>query len=186
MPEELRSKLAAAAARSNRSLNAELVRRLERSLRPSPLRVAIRAAAAAIKVSNGGRGHVLSKRYRVVIGAVVIPAAVLTALLISFAGSAGSGNDAQPAAFLKSGGSDPDAKATKPGEGPLAGYEAYLSAQRTYPANVISPAIIARAGKTFSSIANADAAHGDPKGKGQSWEQLGPQVNGTEPGVLAF
>jgi len=40
MPEELRQRLAASAAQSGRSLNAELVHRLERSLRRSPLRAA--------------------------------------------------------------------------------------------------------------------------------------------------
>ena len=31
------------------------------------------------------------------------------------------------------------------GEGPVGGYEAYVSAMRTYPANVISPRIVRRA-----------------------------------------
>jgi hypothetical protein len=45
--------------------------------------------------------------------------------------------------------SDPDAAATRaaatPGEGPIDGYEAYLSAQRTYPANVIPPSFVQNA-----------------------------------------
>ena len=65
-------------------------------------------------------------------------------------------------------------------------FEAYLSAERTYPANVISPAISEKAAKTFAKIAAKDAKVGDPKSKGQSWVQVGPQVNATQPGVLAF
>jgi len=33
-------------------------------------------------------------------------------------------------------------EADRPGEGPAGGYEAYLSAARTYPANVIPPAMV--------------------------------------------
>jgi hypothetical protein len=42
------------------------------------------------------------------------------------------------------------------GEGPAQGYEAYRSAARTYPANTISPALVARAKSTFLKIAKRD------------------------------
>src|SRR5207247_8150779 len=77
MPEELRRALAAAAARSGRSLNAEVVHRLEQSLRMSPLRVAANTAAAVTKqLIELRRGRVLRKRYRIAIVAVVIAGAI--------------------------------------------------------------------------------------------------------------
>ena len=50
---------------------------------------------------------------------------------------------------------------TIPGEGPAGGYEAYKSAVRTYPANVIPPSMVRNAKNTFNRI----AAHGDPQGQ---------------------
>ena len=183
MPEELRRGLAAAAARSGRSLNAELVHRLERSLRPSPRTRAVEAVAAATNVVRGGRQGMLRTRYRVVIGAIVIPAVLLTALLLAFAG--GSSQKATAMPFSKVAG-DPDAAAaTTPGLG-ANNYDAYLQAAKAYPANGVSPAIAARAEATFNGIAAKDEKKGDPKGKGHKWEQLGPEQNATEPGVLAF
>jgi hypothetical protein len=126
----------------------------------------------------------LRTRYRVVIGAIAIPAALVIALLLAFSGSAGNTGSQELASSSKTA-ADPDSQANRPGLGPNS-IEAYLSAQRTYPANVIPPAISANAEKTFAKIARKDAKAGDPKGKGQSWEQLGPQVNATQPGVLAF
>ena len=55
------------------------------------------------------------------------------------------------------------------GEGPLGGLEAYLSGQRTYPADEIPPAIPLQAGATFEKIAAKDAATGDPKANGHKW-----------------
>ena len=144
MPEELRRGLAAAAARSGRSLNAELVHRLERSLRRSPLRVVADTAVATVTVLKGRRGRMLRTRYRVVIGAIAIPAALVTALLLAFAGSSRTDEVGQAAPFSKAGAGDPDSLATSPGLGPNS-FEAYLSAERTYPANVIPPAIASRA-----------------------------------------
>ena len=46
---------------------------------------------------------------------------------------------------------------TIPGEGPAGGYEAYKSAARTYPANVIPPSMVQNAKNTFTRI----AAQGD-------------------------
>jgi plasmid stability protein len=185
MPEELRRRLKASAARSGRSLNAELVHRLERSLRPSPLRAAADTAAAMTRQIKGGRGQVLRTRYRVVIGAVVIPAVLLAALLLAFSGSSRTGHSAKAAPFSKALGSDPDAPAATPGLGPNT-FEAYLSAERTYPANVIPPAIANRAEAAFDALAAADAKSGDPGAKGRKWKLYGPTQNATQPGVTAF
>ncbi len=128
----------------------------------------------------------LRTRSRVVIGAVVIPAALLAALLLAFSGSTRTDQDATAAPFAKAAAGDPDAAADSPGEGPIGGWDAYLAAARAYPADAIPPAIAEKAKATFAKIARADKVKGDPKGKGAAWEQVGPQVNATEPGVLAF
>src|SRR5215469_12394437 len=56
---------------------------------------------------------------------------------------------------------DPDAvlrsARTIPAEGPVGGYEAYKSAARTYPANVIPPSMVQNAKKTFEKIAKQSA-----------------------------
>jgi hypothetical protein len=70
---------------------------------------------------------------------------------------------------------------TTPGEGPIGGYEAYKSAARTYPANVIPPSMVQNAKNTFNRI----AAHGDPQGNNH-WQPYGALQNAIEPGVLAF
>jgi hypothetical protein len=72
------------------------------------------------------------------------------------------------------------------GEGPLGGLEAYLSAQRTYPADEIPPTLPLQAGATFEKIAAKDAATGDPKAKGHKWSLFGPTTDATQPGVTAF
>src|SRR5206468_7101176 len=70
---------------------------------------------------------------------------------------------------------------TIPSEGPVDGYEAYKSAARTYPANVIPPSMVQNAKNTFNRI----AAHGDPQGNNH-WQPYGALQNAIEPGVLAF
>src|SRR5437763_5073134 len=58
---------------------------------------------------------------------------------------------------------DPDAvlrnARTTPGEAPPTGYEAYKSATRTYPANVIPLSMVQNAKKTFNKIATQTAAN---------------------------
>ena len=125
----------------------------------------------------------LRTRYRVAVGAVVIPAALLVALLLAFAG--GSGSNAVAGHISKFAAGDPDSKADTPGLGPN-GFEAYQAAALAYPANTIPPAIAQRAAATFSAIATEDAKHGDPKGAGRQWKQYGPRQDSTQPGVLAF
>ena len=80
---------------------------------------------------------------------------------------------------------DPDALLksahTRPSEGPVGGYEAYKSAVRTYPANVIPPSMVQNAKNTFLKIAK----QGDPKNN-NFWLSYGPLQNSIQPGVLAF
>ena len=84
-------------------------------------------------------------------------------------------------------------KEASAGEGPVGGYEAYVSASRTYPANVISPAIARRAQTTFSRIVKRDVRFAKTaRGRhffdnnGGKWEQYGPRTFGVQPGVIAF
>jgi len=74
----------------------------------------------------------------------------------------------------------------KVGESPAGGWEAYLASERTYPANVIPPAIAARAETTFDRLAAKDAKNGDPGAKGRKWEFYGPKQDAMQPGVTAF
>src|SRR5438477_3511520 len=78
---------------------------------------------------------------------------------------------------------------TTPGEGPVGGYEAYKSAARTYPANVIPPSIVQNAKKTFEKIAKQSATQTATQAAPTSnnvWQSYGPLQNAIEPGVLAF
>ena len=70
---------------------------------------------------------------------------------------------------------------TRPSEGPVGGYEAYKSAERTYPANVIPPSMVQNAKNTFLNIAK----QGDPKNN-NFWLSYGPLQNSVQPGVLSF
>ncbi len=121
------------------------------------------------------------RQYGIIGGVAVIAAIAAIALAVSAGGSV------HPIAFNpKLAGGDPDAAQASPGEGPIGGWDAYLAAERAYPADQIPPAVAEKAKATFQNIAKADKAKGDPKGKGAAWQQIGPQVNATEPGVLAF
>ena len=75
---------------------------------------------------------------------------------------------------------------TVPGEGPILGWDAYLAAARAYPADVVSPAMVAQGKVTFEKIADKDAKKGDPGAKGRSWKFFGPTQAGIQPGVTAF
>jgi hypothetical protein len=186
MPEELRRRLAAVADRSGRSLNAELGHRLDQSLRPSPARTAADKAARLTEIVKGGRGQVLRPKHRVVIGAVAIPAALLIALLLAFAGGSGSpATKAAAAPFSKAASGDPDSNATTPGLGPNS-FEAYQAAADAYPASTVPPALAQRAAATFGAIAGVDAKHGDPKAAGRMWKLYGPKQDAMQPGVTAF
>jgi hypothetical protein len=120
------------------------------------------------------------KRSRVALGAAGVLAAGATALVLALA--TGSSEREH---FAKFGSGDPDAAATgnradSPGEGPIGGFDAYLSAARTYPADVIPPAVVENAKATFERIAKT----GDPSNG--HWHPYGPQQNAVQPGVLSF
>src|SRR5436305_7141247 len=76
---------------------------------------------------------------------------------------------------------------TTPGEGPIGGYEAYKSATRPYPANVIPVSMVQNAKKTFNKIAAQTAASGSTTLTGNNhWQSYGPIQNSVQPGVLSF
>src|SRR5438128_6147229 len=74
---------------------------------------------------------------------------------------------------------------TRPGEGPIGGYEAYKSATRTYPANVIPPSMVQNAKKTFDKIATQSAKLAGPNSNNH-WQSYGPIQNSVQAGVLSF
>jgi hypothetical protein len=82
---------------------------------------------------------------------------------------------------------------TVPGEGPVGGYEAYKSATRTYPANVIPVSMVQNAKKTFEKIAkqsalttNNAATTSTAPTSNNVWQSYGPIQNSVQPGVLSF
>src|SRR5438046_10554412 len=80
---------------------------------------------------------------------------------------------------------DPDAilksARTIPAEGPVGGYEAYKSAARTYPAQVVPPSMVQNAKKTFEKIAkqsalssNNAASSNNASDSNNHWQSYGP------------
>jgi hypothetical protein len=67
------------------------------------------------------------------------------------------------------------------GEGPIGGWEAYKSAERTYPASVVGPAVVENARATFDKIGQAGSSQGN-----NHWQPYAPLSVAQQPGVLAF
>jgi hypothetical protein len=126
----------------------------------------------------------MSRRKYVVLAA----AAVIGVLaIVHLAGSSGGSTTSHLSKFAR-GGTERQAGGAQAtaGEGPMNGWEAYLSASRTYPADVISPAIANKASVAFSALATRDAKKGDPKADGRKWFFYGPKRSATQPGVTSF
>jgi hypothetical protein len=113
-----------------------------------------------------------------------VVAGMLALFLVLFAGKSSSGGGFAPK-FSKAGNETETA-----GEGPRMDFEAYRSATRTYPANVIPPAIVARAKATFNRIAKRDARLAKSGrrflGHDGKWELYGPKKYASQPGVTSF
>src|SRR5438874_1907071 len=78
---------------------------------------------------------------------------------------------------------------TRPSEGPVGGYEAYKSAARTYPANVIPASMVQNAKNTFEKIATQTSqmmATQSESTISNQWQRYGPLQNSIQPGVLSF
>ena len=85
--------------------------------------------------------------------------------------------------FPKFGSGDPDAQGSETATRARArsgGYDAFISAQRTYPAEEIPPTLAQKARATFKQIAK----NGDPGNN--HFYRYGPQQDAVQPGVLAF
>jgi hypothetical protein len=115
-------------------------------------------------------------------------AGALALMLVLLTGRSSGGN--QLKIKLGAGSVGLTSKEAKAGEGPLGGYEAYRSAARTYPANVIPPAIVARAKATFTRIAKRDARLTKSGRHFQwddaQWKLYGPTKYANQPGVTSF
>jgi hypothetical protein len=133
-------------------------------------------------------------RTTVLTGTLFLLAATVAFTLVFLTGRSSGGNQLQ--LRVGAGGAGLMNKEAKVGEGRAGGYEAYRAAARTYPANLISPAIVARAKVTFAKIAKRDArlrarlraAHGRGfmSADEPHWSLYGPRKYAVEPGVLAF
>jgi hypothetical protein len=115
-------------------------------------------------------------------------AGALALALVLLTGRSSGGNQLQ--LKLGAGAVGVTSKEAKFGEGRAGGFEAYRSAARTYPANVIPQAIVRRAEATFNRIAKRDARLAKSgrrfQDAGTKWRHFGPKKYATEPGVIAF
>ena len=122
----------------------------------------------------------MRRMYGITGGVAVVAAIAAIALAFS------SGATLRPQFVNAKFASDPDSAAASPGEGPAGGFDAYLAAERAYPAAAVPARFAAKAESTFEGIAAKDAKAGDPNGKGHKWKLVGPKENATQPGVTAF
>ena len=113
----------------------------------------------------------LRKRFAIGLGGAGLLLVLALAILFALTGS--SGDREAHSKFA----TDPDAVRTSgrdsPGESPIGGYEAYLSAERTYPADVIPPAVVENARATFDKI----ASQGDNSNGNNRFQPFGPLQN---------
>ena len=123
-------------------------------------------------------------RVVVLSGVFLVGAALALVLTLLMARSSGTTVYSPKAAAAET-----ESAAESPGIGPNA-YEAYMSAARTYPATAIPTAVVKRAQLTFGRIAKRDARairlHGRSFLGSTMWQQVGPKINGTQPGVTSF
>src|SRR5262249_28151539 len=128
MPEELRRGIAGAAARSRPQPQCRAGPSAQDKPPSAPGRAAAVKAATLIRNVKGGRTQVLRPKHRVVLGAVAIPAALLIALLLAFAGGSGGTQAGRAAVLAKAGEGDADSAGDTPGLGPVS-FDAYQAAE---------------------------------------------------------
>ena len=121
-----------------------------------------------------------------VLTGIFLVATAVTLFLVLTARSSGHG------IFVPKAGAaaDPDSAVATPGMGANT-FDAWQSAIRTYPANVIPVSVVQREQATFSRIAKRDARliqlHGRSfYGTGGHWRQYGPRQHAVQPGVTSF
>ena len=165
MPEDLRDRLRRVAEAEERSLNSEIVHRLELSLAP--------AESFATRQGRSMRGRSVRLGRIALVAALVALAAVIVG---TFATS--SPRSRSHHVFTKG---DPDssrvAKAGIPNEGPDATFAAQEEAQRAYPADSVPLEATFTSQATFAALSK----HG--KGEAGSWRSIGPS-QANYPAVL--
>jgi hypothetical protein len=185
MPEELRQRLADAAARSGRSLNSELLHRLERSLEHEATRQVpawLRVSRVARGTTTGGENAMHGRRARrrlLAVGALaaIAASAAVTAVVM--------GPSSSPQAVRAEQGEGPQAlqrhlaklKQAVPGnagmanEGPAGAAEAEFL-KRAYPADTISLAAMDNARSSF--VATTRRQFPASRGRPGAWMSIGP------------
>jgi hypothetical protein len=173
MPVELRERLLEASHRSDRSLNAEIVDRLERSCRPS---LARRAAAALRTIPVLEREGFMKGRLRLTLA--MLSVLILAATTVFLAVASGPSRDSHPSAILSAGEMPTllgKRLAAAPGveteEGPASAADAQFL-ERAYPDNTISVADMNGARAAFASTKARHSNKGREK-KGE-WTPVGP------------
>ena len=168
MPQELRARLSDAAEANSRSLNREIVQRLESSLEePAPTRR-----------RKGEEELVRRLPMRRPLIAVALLALVAVALAV-FAGS-DHRNAAAHTRYLKN---DPDARPAATGSAGLGSPDSALSqeiAALAYPSNSLKESLFANAQNFYGQHIKGRA-----KKHSKGWQLAGPQT-GTQPAVLNF
>ncbi len=167
MPEELRDKLRATAEAAGRSLNTEIVERLEESLAP--------ARASQSHATSQGR----SMRGRSMrLGRIAVVAALVAVTAVMVGVFATSRTHSVSQHRLAKGDSD-SSQALKAGianEGPSATYEAQEEADRAYPAASVPAVAAENSQATFAALKK----HGNGSG---DWQSIGP-TTAQYPAVL--
>jgi hypothetical protein len=182
MPLEVRERLVDAAARAERSLNAEIVHRLERSLEEESLKAERPSSTRAVTLGSGesheGRGM---SRKRLRLGVVGLAALVLIAAAAIMGGLTGSTSSQAVSADLGEGSPAlaqhlAALKQAVPGnagmsnEGPGGAAEDAFR-ERAYPDSTISVADMEAAREAFAAatVRSSGVGGGDAK-----WESIGP------------
>jgi Arc-like DNA binding domain len=172
MPQHLREQVVAAAARSGRSINAELVYRLERSLAREQRVV----GRLRLRQGEGSMRRRTMRRWSIAAGALVATTIVgLSAFVLNGATPSEPAAEAEMPTALA--GHLADLKQALPGSGGMSpdgpgGAAAAAFQQRAFPASTISLAEMAGARAAFS----ASKGQAAPKGKGKkgAWFSVGP------------
>jgi hypothetical protein len=168
MPQELRARLSDAAEANGRSLNREIVQRLESSLDEGPA------------LSRRRKGEELVRRLpmrRPLIAVALL--ALVAAMLAVFAGSDHRSAVAHTR-YLKN---DPDARPAATRSAGLGSPDSALSqkiAALAYPSSTLKDSLFANARDFYSSHIKGRA-----KKNSKGWQLAGPQT-GTQPAVLNF
>ena len=120
--------------------------------------------------------------------AFVVLAGLAVIAAVALVGGAAMRGSSHAAHYSKLVSGDPDSAKAKPGDSPALNWDSYLAAADAYPANTVTPAQIDKEKATFDAIAAADASWSgsDRPGGSPQWEQVGPKVNATQPGVISF